>query len=250
MSASTPPGDSSIAVELRALTVRYQRGRTSVTALSGLSLEVPRGEFISIVGPSGSGKSTLLHVIAGLEMPTEGDARVDGRSVGAMSDDELTDMRRTRVGIVFQFFNLLPNITAVDNVSLPLRMSGLNHHLSLTRAKAALARVGLDDHGHYRPAELSGGEMQRVAIARALAIEPSIILADEPTGNLDTLAGADILQLLRDSNQERAVTVVLVTHSEIAASYADRIVTLRDGQIVDNVITRPDKPAPHLRPVS
>ena len=250
MSVNTLPRDGSVAIELRALTVRYQRGRTSVTALDAVSLEVPRGEFISIVGPSGSGKSTLLHVIAGLEEPTEGEVRVDGQSVGAMSDDELTDMRRTRVGIIFQFFNLLPNITAVNNVSLPLRMSGLSPHLSHTRAEAALARVGLDNQGHYRPAELSGGEMQRVAIARALAIEPSIILADEPTGNLDTLAGADILQLLRDSNQEHGVTVVLVTHSEIAAAYGDRIITLRDGRIVDDVITRPNKPAPHLRPVS
>jgi putative ABC transport system ATP-binding protein len=247
---STVPRDGSVAIELRALTVRYQRGRTSVTALDGVSLDVPRGEFISIVGPSGSGKSTLLHVIAGLEVPTEGEVLVDGRSVGAMSDDELTDMRRTRVGIVFQFFNLLPNITAAENVSLPLRMSGLNYRLSTTRAEAALARVRLGGHGRYRPMELSGGEMQRVAIARALAIEPSIILADEPTGNLDTLVGADVLQLLRDSNQEHGVTVVLVTHSAIAASYGDRIITLRDGRIVDDVITRPDKPAPHLQPVS
>jgi len=238
------------AIELRGLTMLYQRGRASVTALDGVSLDVPRGEFISVVGPSGSGKSTLLHVIAGLEVPTEGEVHVDGKSIASMSDDELTDMRRTRVGIVFQFFNLLPNITAIENVSLPLRMSGLNNRLSLERAAAALKRVGLADHGRHSPAELSGGEMQRVAIARALAIEPSIILADEPTGNLDTLAGADILQLLRDSNQERGVTVVLVTHSEIAAAYGDRVITLRDGRIVHAVITRPDKPAPNLRPVS
>jgi putative ABC transport system ATP-binding protein len=250
MSISPLPRDGSVAIELRTLTVRYQRARTSVTALLGISLEVPRGEFISIVGPSGSGKSTLLHVIAGLELPTEGEVRVDGQSIGTMSDDELTDMRRTRVGLVFQFFNLLPNVTAVDNVSLPLRMSGVSHRLSLTRAEAALARVGLGDHGQYRPAELSGGEMQRVAIARALAIEPAIILADEPTGNLDTRTGADILQLLRDSKQERGVTVVLVTHSEIAAAYGDRIIMLRDGHILDDVITRPGKPAPHFRPVS
>lgn len=238
------------AVELRHLSVQYSRGRTTVSALSDVSLEVPRGQFLSIVGQSGSGKSTLLHVVAGLETPSEGDVLVEGRSVAAMADDALTDMRRTRVGIVFQFFNLLPNISALDNVSLPLRMSGVGSSEARARATAALDRVGLGQNGHHRPAELSGGEMQRVAIARALAIEPAIILADEPTGNLDTLAGTDILELLRASNREHGVTVILVTHSEIAAAYGDRVITLRDGRVIDDMMTRPEKPRPHLHPVS
>lgn len=238
------------AVELRSLSVQYSRGRTTVSALSDVSLEVPRGQFLSIVGQSGSGKSTLLHVVAGLETPSDGDVLVEGRSVAAMADDALTDMRRTRVGIVFQFFNLLPNISALDNVSLPLRMSGVGSGEARARATAALDRVGLGQNGHHRPAELSGGEMQRVAIARALAIEPAIILADEPTGNLDTLSGTDILELLRASSRDHGVTVILVTHSEIAAAYGDRVITLRDGRVIDDMMTRPEKPRPHLHPVS
>ena len=170
--------------------------------------------------------------------------------LGSMADNALTQMRRTKVGIVFQFFNLLPSIAAVDNVALPLRAAGTSRATMLERAREALDAVGLADRANHRPFELSGGEMQRVAIARALVTDPAIIIADEPTGNLDSFAGGEILGLLRKYNRERGVTIVLVTHSHLAAAYGDRIVTLRDGQIVDETVNRPPKPAPQLRPVS
>jgi putative ABC transport system ATP-binding protein len=202
------------------------------------------------MGPSGSGKTTILNLIAGLDAPTRGDVLIDGASVGSMTDDASTQMRRTKVGIVFQFFNLLPSISAVDNVALPLRAAGNSRATVEERARNALAAVGLADRADHRPFELSGGEMQRVAIARALVIDPTIIIADEPTGNLDSFAGGEILALLRKHNRERGVTIVLVTHSHLAAAYGDRIITLRDGQIVDEMMNRPPKPAPQLRPVS
>ena len=236
-------------VELIDVTKSHPRGGGGVLALRDLSLSVERGEFVSIMGPSGSGKSTLLNLVAGLDTPTSGEVRVNGRALNTLSDDALTDLRRTEIGVVFQFFNLLPNLSALENVALPLRAVGTSRRGMVARAEGALARVGLSDRAQHRPPELSGGEMQRVAIARALVIEPTLILADEPTGNLDSFAGAEILEVLRDYNRERAVTIVLVTHSHIAAAYGDRIITLRDGQIVDEVITRPEKPAPHLRPV-
>jgi putative ABC transport system ATP-binding protein len=238
------------AVEFRNVTKRYVRGQREVIALQDLSLTVARGEFLSIMGPSGSGKSTLLHLITGLDAPTEGEVIIEGVSIAEMDDDALTEMRRTRIGLVFQFFNLLPNISALANVALPLRAAGVPGRTMLERAHAALARVGLSERADHRPAELSGGEMQRVAIARALVLEPSTIVADEPTGNLDSLAGEDILRLIRQCNRERGVTVVLVTHSAIAAAYGDRVITLRDGRIVDDVLNRPPKHPPTLRPVS
>jgi putative ABC transport system ATP-binding protein len=241
--------DGTLAVELRNVTKRYRRGQRDVVALQQLSLTVPRGEFLSIMGPSGSGKSTLLNLIAGLDVTTEGEVIVEGLPVAGMDDDALTDMRRTRVGLIFQFFNLLPNISALANVALPLRAAGVSRRAMLDRAQQALARVGLADRADHRPAELSGGEMQRVAVARALVIEPSTIVADEPTGNLDSIAGEDILRLIRRCNQERGVTVVLVTHSAIAAAYGDRVITLRDGRIVEDVLNRPPRPVGTLRPV-
>jgi len=243
VTANTP------AVEFRNVTKRYLRGQSEVVALQELSLTVPRGEFLSIMGPSGSGKSTLLNLITGLDVPTEGEVIVEGVSVAEMDDDALTEMRRTRIGLVFQFFNLLPNISALANVALPLRAAGVPGRKMLERAHAALARVDLSERADHRPAELSGGEMQRVAIARALVIEPTTIVADEPTGNLDSLAGEDILGLIRQCNRERGVTVVLVTHSAIAAAYGDRVITLRDGRIVDDALNRPPKHTPTLRPV-
>jgi putative ABC transport system ATP-binding protein len=242
--------DLTLSIELADVSKAYQRGGSEVVALRDVSLAVPRGEFLSVMGPSGSGKSTFLNLIAGLDIATSGEVYVAGRALREMSDDALTDLRQTQVGVIFQFFNLLPNITALDNVALPLRALGGARRTTEEKALEALARVGLNGRAHHRPIQLSGGEMQRVAIARALVIDPSIILADEPTGNLDSLAGAEILDLLREHNRERGVTVVLVTHSPIAAAYGDRVITLRDGQIVDEVITRPEKPAPHLRPVS
>lgn len=239
-----------LAIEVVNVVKKYDRGARGVSALRGLSLEVPRGEFIAIMGPSGSGKSTLLNLIAGLDVPTEGDVRVLGTSLRTMNDRALTRMRRTCLGVVFQFFNLLPQLTALDNVSLPLRAGGVPRKIMRQRAQESLAAVGLSDRADHRPNELSGGEMQRVAIARALAIEPSIILADEPTGNLDSDAGAEILRILRESNQERRVTIVLVTHSAAAAAYGDRVVALHDGRIVEDTLNRPEKPKPQLRPVN
>ncbi len=249
MRATTTASRRDLSIELVEVSKTYQRGGTEVCALREVSLAVPRGEFLSVMGPSGSGKSTFLNLVAGLDIATSGAVHVAGRALREMSDDALTDLRQTEVGVIFQFFNLLPNITAVDNVALPLRVLGGSRRETEERALAALSRVGLNGRAHHRPLQLSGGEMQRVAIARALAIEPTIILADEPTGNLDSLAGADILELLREYNRERGVTVVLVTHSAIAAAYGDRIITLRDGRIVEETITRPERPAPQLRPV-
>ena len=242
--------DQAPAVELRHVTKLYRRGDLDVSSLQDLSLTVPQGEFLSIMGPSGSGKSTLLNLIAGLDTPSAGEVLVEGQPLSALSDDALTDLRRTRIGVVFQFFNLLPSITALDNVALPLRAAGARRATVVEQASAALALVGLTDRAAHRPLQLSGGEMQRVAIARALVIEPAIILADEPTGNLDSLAGGEILNLLRKYNRERGVTVILVTHSGIAAAYGDRIITLRDGAIVDELVTRPAKEPPQLRPMS
>jgi putative ABC transport system ATP-binding protein len=242
--------DQTPAVELKSVTKRYRRGARDVVALERLSLTVASGEFLSIMGPSGSGKSTLLNLIAGLDVPTEGEVIVQGLRVAAMNDDQVTDMRRTRIGLIFQFFNLLPKVSALANVALPLRAAGVSQRAMLQRAQAALDLVGLGDRADHRPAELSGGEMQRVAVARALVIEPAIILADEPTGNLDSFAGDDILGLIRQCNRDRGVSVLLVTHSAIAAAYGDRVITLQDGKMVDDVINRPAKQPPHLRPVS
>jgi putative ABC transport system ATP-binding protein len=239
-----------LSVEAVDVTKYYRRGNLDVCALRNVSFAISRGEFLSVMGPSGSGKSTVLNLIAGLDAPTSGSVYVEGHELHAMSDDEVTDLRRKRIGVVFQFFNLLPNITALDNVALPLRGIGAPRREVRDKAYAALEAVDLADRAGHRPIELSGGEMQRVAIARALVIDPAIILADEPTGNLDSLAGGDILSLLRQYNRERGVTIVLVTHSHVAAAYGDRIVTLRDGAIVDEVITRPEKPTTQLRPVS
>lgn len=238
-----------VAIDVRDVWKSYRRGHEEVAAVRGLSLTVPRGEFLSIMGPSGSGKTTLLNLMAGLDVPTKGQVIIEGTPLSSLGDDALTELRRTKVGIVFQFFNLLPSVSALDNVALPLRAAGIARATMLERAREALTSVGLADRASHRPSELSGGEMQRVSIARALAIRPSIILADEPTGNLDSLAGAGVLQLLREYNRQRGVTVVLVTHSNVAAAYGNRIITLRDGQIEDEVVTRSPKPVQHLRPV-
>ncbi|OGQ50470.1 MAG: macrolide ABC transporter ATP-binding protein [Deltaproteobacteria bacterium RIFCSPLOWO2_02_56_12] len=209
----------------------YQQGRNKITALAGLSLDIQKGEFAAVMGPSGSGKSTLLHLIGGLDRPTEGQVLVDGRIISQMVDDEATLFRRTRIGFVFQFFNLLPTLAAVENVMLPLILDGRSSSESNLRAKTLLERVGLEGRRDHLPEELSGGEMQRLAIARALAFNPPILLADEPTGNLDSKNGAAVLELLRQINTEQRCTVVMVTHNQEAAGYGDRIVHLRDGMI-------------------
>jgi len=210
----------------------FRRGETEVPALAGVSLEVAAGEFVSIMGPSGSGKSTLLHLLGGLDTPSRGEIVIDGTAISRMSDDEITIFRRRKIGFVFQFFNLLPTYSAEENVALPLLLDRRRPRDVRSRVAAALEQVGLTHRRRHRPDELSGGEMQRVAIARALVIDPVLILADEPTGNLDTRTGEQILALVRDANRARGSTVVLVTHDARAASYARRGVTLKDGRVV------------------
>ncbi len=209
----------------------YQQGENEITALAGVSLEIPAGSFAAVMGQSGSGKSTLLHLIGGLERPTRGELLVDGRLIGQMADDQVTLFRRTQIGFVFQFFNLLPTLTAMENIALPFVLDGRPKSEADGRAASLLVKVGLDKRKDHLPAELSGGEIQRVAIARALSFSPPILLADEPTGNLDSTNGAAILDLLRQINQEDNCTVVIVTHSEAAASYAERKIYLRDGRV-------------------
>ncbi len=209
----------------------YPQGARRVDAVRGVSFLIERGEFVALMGPSGSGKSTLLNLIAGLDSPTAGEITLDGIALSTLGDDGLTDLRRTRVGVVFQLFNLLPSITALENVALPLRASGVAARDSVARAERALASVGLAARAAHLPEELSGGEMQRVAIARALAIEPTIILADEPTGSLDTDMGQEVLATLRDCVRERGVTILLVTHDANAAAQADRTIRMRDGRL-------------------
>jgi putative ABC transport system ATP-binding protein len=211
----------------------FRQGDTEVPALAGVSFEIASGDFVAIVGPSGSGKSTLLHLMGGLDAPTAGDIEIEGTSISRMTDDEITIFRRRRIGFVFQFFNLLPTYSAEENVGLPLVLDRRPAREVRERVGIALERVGLAHRRRHRPDELSGGEMQRVAIARALVIEPALILADEPTGNLDTRTGEQILALIQDANRSRGCTVVLVTHDARAAAYAGRTVTLKDGRLAD-----------------
>ncbi|MBI2348749.1 MAG: ABC transporter ATP-binding protein, partial [Deltaproteobacteria bacterium] len=209
----------------------YHQGRNEITALAGVSLDIARGEFAVIMGPSGSGKSTLLHLIGGLDRPTEGELLVDGKIISQMADDAVTLFRRARIGVVFQFFNLLPTLTALENVMLPLILDGRAGPKSRLRAEALLQRVGLESRRDHLPEELSGGEMQRLAIARALAFAPPILLADEPTGNLDSRSGEEVLKLLLQISREEGCTVVMVTHNREAAGHGDRVICLRDGLI-------------------
>src|SRR5689334_9962878 len=194
-----------------------------------------RGEFVTLTGPSGSGKSTVLNLLAGLDTPTKGEIVIDGQTLSSMTDEQLTIFRRRRLGIIFQFFNLLPTLTAAENVALPLRADRRPRPEIAERVNGALTLVGLAHRAHHRPGEMSGGEMQRVAIARALVIEPLVLLADEPTGNLDSKMGQDILELVKSMSERTGVTVVLVTHDLRAAAYGDRMITLRDGRIIDEV---------------
>ncbi|HEV8723361.1 MAG TPA: ABC transporter ATP-binding protein [Candidatus Binatia bacterium] len=218
---------------IRCIDVRkiYRQGENDITALAGVSLDIAKGSFVVIMGPSGSGKSTLLHLIGGLDRPSSGDLLVDGRLIGQMADDEVTLFRRTKIGFIFQFFNLLPTLTALENITLPFVLDGVSKGEADRRADLLLEKVGLEPRKHHLPEELSGGEIQRVAVARALAFDPPILLADEPTGNLDSKNGDAILSLLRRINQEQGCTVVMVTHSQEAASYGDRIILLRDGRV-------------------
>jgi putative ABC transport system ATP-binding protein len=195
---------------------------------------IGRGEFVSLVGPSGSGKSTLLHLVGGLDVPTAGTVIVDGHRLSEMTDDQLTVFRRRHVGFVFQSFNLLPTLTAEENVSLPLLLEGHRSAELRDRARAALERVDMGHRARHRPHELSGGEMQRTAIARALVTDPLVVLADEPTGSLDTAMGSKVLELLATINQHAGVTIVLVTHDRFAAGFGSRTLTIRDGVIAED----------------
>jgi ABC-type lipoprotein export system ATPase subunit len=218
---------------IRCLDVRkvYKQGENEITALAGISLDIVKGSFAVIMGPSGSGKSTLLHLIGGLDRPSSGELLVDNRLIGQMADDQVTLFRRIKIGFVFQFFNLLPTLTALENVELPLVLDGRSKPEAEERARLLLIKVGLEGRNKHLPEELSGGEIQRVAMARALAFDPPILLADEPTGNLDSKNGNAILSLLRQISKEDGCTVVMVTHSEEAAGYGDRRIYLRDGLI-------------------
>lgn len=217
------------AVTLHDVAKMYRRGVRDVVAVECVSLAIPRGQFVALMGPSGSGKSTLLNMIAGLDSPSSGEIHVDGVALSVLGDDGLTDLRRTKIGVIFQLFNLLPSITVAENVALPLRAAGVVTGVR-ARVTQALAMVGLGERMDHFPEELSGGEMQRTAIARALVIEPTIILADEPTGSLDSETGRDVLATLRRCVEERGVTILLVTHDETAAGWADRIIRMRDGR--------------------
>jgi putative ABC transport system ATP-binding protein len=220
-------------IDIRNITKVYQMGQTQVHALSGVTLGVERGEYSAIMGPSGSGKSTLMNLIGCLDTPTSGSYILNGREVARMSDDELAAIRNQEIGFVFQTFNLLPRTTALHQVELPLVYSGLPRKERRDRAVRSLEAVGLSDRMHHHPSELSGGQRQRVAIARALINDPSILLADEPTGNLDSQTGGEIMALFDELNA-RGNTIVLVTHEEDIAAHARRIVRLLDGKIRDD----------------
>ncbi len=217
-------------VSARGVTRRYGEGDTAVDALRGIDLDIERGKLTAVMGPSGSGKSTLMHILAGLDKPTSGDVEIDGTSITKLSDAELTKLRRRHIGFVFQFFNLLPMLNAEENVLLPLSIAGAKPEKEFY--ENLLQNVGLADRRKHRPSELSGGQQQRVAIARALVSRPTVVFADEPTGNLDTTTGGEILDLLRNSVDGYGQTTVIVTHEARAASYADRVLFLADGLIV------------------
>ncbi|HUI78223.1 MAG TPA: ABC transporter ATP-binding protein [Bryobacteraceae bacterium] len=214
---------------------KLYNGKRQVTALDRIDLQIARGEMVSIVGPSGSGKSTLLNLIGGLDRPTSGEIRIDGRSVSQLSDDDLTRLRREKIGFIFQFFNLLPSLTCLENVALPLHLQGLPRKQIEKRARELLDMVQLGHRIDHLPEELSGGERQRVAIARALAFHPPVLLADEPTGNLDSHTGADILNLIRGLHQRLESTVLIVTHDPEVAHSCPRTIALRDARIEGDV---------------
>ncbi|MFQ6395004.1 ABC transporter ATP-binding protein [Nocardia sp. KC 131] len=220
-------------LELSDITKQYRVGEQTVRALDGVSLRIETGEFTSIIGPSGSGKSTLLHLLGALDRPDSGSIRFQGEEIGSLDEERQSEFRRHRVGFIFQFFNLLPTLTAWENVAIPKLLDGTGLRKAKPRALELLDRVGLGDRAEHRPAELSGGQMQRVAVARALIMDPPLILADEPTGNLDSKTGAAILELLGDIAGS-GNSVVMVTHDMGAIEYCDRVVTLRDGQIGSN----------------
>lgn len=233
---STPPLEIAVPEDGHAIVARdvvktYDTGTVEVQALRGVNLVVPRGELLAIMGPSGCGKTTLLNVLSGIDEMTSGDVRVAGRSLAAMKDNDKTDLRARRMGFIFQAYNLIPVLRAVENVELPLLVAGVRASEARTRALTALKWVGLSSEAHRRPAELSGGQQQRVAIARALVNEPDIVFGDEPTGNLDSETTEEIMSLIRRLNKEKRQTFILVTHDEHVGRQAERVVVMRNGRI-------------------
>jgi len=226
-------GNRTAVVAAKEITRRYGEGDTAVDALCGVSLDVERGKLTAVMGPSGSGKSTLMHILAGLDKPTSGEVSIDGTSIGSLGDAELTKLRRKHIGFVFQFFNLLPMLSAEENVTLPLSIAGQKPNKAWL--EELLLKTGLADRRTHRPSELSGGQQQRVAIARALVSRPTVVFADEPTGNLDSKTSGEILELMRDSVDSLGQTTVMVTHDARAATIADRILFLDDGSIVKDL---------------
>lgn len=218
-------------LQTRQLVKEYQMGEVMVHALRGVDFVVNQGEFIAIMGASGSGKSTLLHLLGGLDSPSDGEVTLAGKTLSRLSDDDLTVIRRREIGFIFQFFNLLPTLTAAENVALPLLIDGQKLEQFSAKVDELLALVGLAERRDHRPHQLSGGQQQRVAIARALVTDPAIILADEPTGNLDSASGEEILKVLRRACDEKKQTIIMVTHDSNAAKFADRVVRLKDGMI-------------------
>jgi putative ABC transport system ATP-binding protein len=231
--ASAPASGAASAVAASAVARRYGNGESAVDALRGVTLDVPAGQFLAVMGPSGSGKSTLMHLLAGLDRPTAGTVRVGGEDITAMSDKQLTKLRRRHIGFVFQQFNLLPTLTAEENITLPLQIAGRKPDKAWF--DQVVGAVNLRDRLKHRPTELSGGQQQRVACARALITRPAVIFADEPTGNLDSRSSAEVLGFLRSSVTELGQTIVMVTHEPSAAAYADRVLFLADGRIVDEM---------------
>ncbi len=229
-------------LEASGLEKQYKLGQQSINALAGVDFQVGQGEFVAIMGPSGSGKSTLLHLLGGLDNPTSGSVTLAGKPISGISDNKVTLARRQNIGFVFQFFNLVPTLDAEENIMLPLVIDGKNPRDYKERLDTLLDLVGLDNRRHHRPDQLSGGEQQRVAIARALITRPAVVLADEPTGNLDSKSGKVIMELLRRSCDELDQSIVEVTHDSRAAAYADRVVFLRDGQIEQEIRMEPDQP--------
>jgi len=226
-------------LEAKGLKKTYRMGKVLVPALREITFHVKEGEFVAVFGPSGSGKSTLLHLLGGLDRPDKGEVSVDGISFSTLNDNELAEVRLRKIGFVFQFFNLLPRLTALRNVELPLTLADLPEKESIKKAEDMLKLVGLEDRMNHKPSEMSGGEQQRVAMARALINDPKIVLADEPTGNLDTTTGGEIVQLLKRLNKEKKQTFVVVTHDPAIAETADRIIYLKDG-LVQRVKERRD----------
>jgi putative ABC transport system ATP-binding protein len=237
-------------IETSSLTKIYGKGEAAVKALNGINLRVRAGEFVAVMGPSGCGKSTLLHLCGGLDRPSGGTIMLDGQDLTALNDDKLSALRRQKIGFIFQFYNLIPVLSALENAALPLVLDGIKPAAANARAREWLERTGLADRLTHRPDQLSGGQQQRVAIARALAADPAVVLADEPTGNLDSRAGDEIAGLLRRIAKEWGRTVMMVTHDPRISAYADRIIFLKDGTIVDDtriaapkVETAPEKNA-------